>query len=181
MTGLKRLFAACLFAGVLLSGCGAAPVEGSASPAATAVVSTPVYKYTAPLAPPTTTQPPVVVPPVSNEPHRAVKARDWQLIAKDPEAHAGDRITVYAYVFQFDSATGTSGFLARTDGVKHAESYEYDTNSLFLGTESLLADVVEEDMVKADVTVLGSYSYETQMGGNTTVPELRVDAIAVIG
>ncbi len=42
-------------------------------------------------------------------PHRQVSARDWQMIAKSPDSHTRERITLYGYVFQFDSAT------ARTD------------------------------------------------------------------
>jgi hypothetical protein len=113
-------------------------------------------------------------------PHRALSARDWQLIAKSPDSHIGERITVYGYVFQFDTATGSEGFLAHADGVRHRQSYEYDTNTAFTGSAAMFANVVEEDMFRADVTVLGSYSYNTQIGGNTTVPKLQVDKIEVI-
>jgi hypothetical protein len=34
---------------------------------------------------------------------------------------------------------------------------------------------------RADVTVKGSYSYETTMGGTITVPVLDIDAITVTG
>ena len=44
-----------------------------------------------------------------------------------------------------------------------------------------LSDVVEDDVFKATVTVLGSYSYDTQIGGNTTVPHLQINKIKVIG
>ncbi|WP_345611556.1 PASTA domain-containing protein [Pseudonocardia adelaidensis] len=114
-------------------------------------------------------------------PHRELSARDWQLIAKSPDSHIGERITVYGYVFQFDSATGPDGFLAQVDGVRHRRSYEYDTNTAFSGSASMFENVVDGDMFRADVTVLGSYSYNTQIGGSTTVPRLQVDKIDVIG
>jgi hypothetical protein len=113
-------------------------------------------------------------------PHREISARDWQLIAKAPDSHMGERITVYGHVFQFDSATGPESFLARVDGVRHGRSYEYDTNAALVGSAAMLENVVEEDMFRADVTVLGSFSYSTQIGGSTTVPRLQVDKIEVI-
>lgn len=117
-------------------------------------------------------------PPV---PHRAVSGRDWLLIAKSPDLHIGERITVYGHVTQFDTATGTSAFRASVDGVRHRRTYEYETNTLLRGTAGQLADVVQGDMFRADVTVRGTYSYETTMGGTLTVPVLDVDAITVLG
>jgi hypothetical protein len=114
-------------------------------------------------------------------PHREVSARDWQLIAKSPDSHIGERVTVYGYVFQFDSATGPDRFLAHADGVRHRRSYEYDTNTAFAGSAAMFENVVEKDVFRAEVTVLGSYSYNTQIGGSTTVPRLQVDKIEVIG
>jgi hypothetical protein len=40
---------------------------------------------------------------------------------------------------------------------------------------------VNGDVFRAEVTVRGSHSYETTMGGTLTVPVLGVDAIEVIG
>jgi hypothetical protein len=119
--------------------------------------------------------------PPAPEPHRQVSSRDWLLIAKSPDAHEGERITVYGQVFQFDAVTGPEGFLARVDGERQRRSYEYDTTVAFSGSAAQLENVVQDDVFRADVTVLGSYSYTTRMGGNTTVPRLQVDAIEVIG
>jgi PASTA domain len=117
-------------------------------------------------------------PPV---PHRAVSGRDWLLIAKSPDLHIGERITVYGHVTQFDTATGTSAFRAGVDGVQHRRTYEYETNTILRGTAVQLANVVQGDVFRADVTVKGSYSYETTMGGTLTVPALDIDAITVVG
>lgn len=113
-------------------------------------------------------------PPV---PHSQISARDWQVIAKNPDAHTGKRIIVYGYVTQFDAATGTTSFRASIDGVKHRQTYEYDTNTFLRGTADALADIVVDDEFKAEVTVGGSLSYDTQIGGSTTVPVLQVDTI----
>ncbi|MCB0915279.1 MAG: hypothetical protein KDC23_06180 [Actinobacteria bacterium] len=48
--------------------------------------------------------------------------RTWALIAKDPEAHAGESYLVFGEVTQFDSATGTSAFRAN---VAAANTCEY--------------------------------------------------------
>jgi hypothetical protein len=45
----------------------------------------------------------------------------------------------------------------------------------------LLNPVVQNDLFTAKVTVTGSLSYTTEMGGSTTVPELQVDSITVTG
>jgi hypothetical protein len=41
--------------------------------------------------------------------------------------------------------------------------------------------IVEDDVFRASVTVLGKMDYDTQIGGNTTVPLLEVNSIKVIG
>ena len=48
---------------------------------------------------------------------------------------------------------------------------------MFSGTEAQLADFVTDDIVIMNLTSLGSYSYDTQIGGNTTVPLFQVDSI----
>lgn len=48
------------------------------------------------------------------------------------------------------------------------------------GSAKKLDDLVEDDIFKASVTVLGSSDYNTQIGGNTTVLLLDVNSIKVI-
>ena len=132
-----------------------------------------------PTAPPAT---PVVAAPPS--PARKITAREWQLIAKNPAAHTGERVIVYGKVTQFDAATGTSGFRANVDGVEHKPKYgfaDYDTNTVLGGDEALLQEIVNDDPFKAEATVTGAYSYETSLGGQLTVPRLQVTKIDVIG
>jgi hypothetical protein len=117
-------------------------------------------------------------PPV---PHRALTAREWLLVAKSPDAHVGERITVHGHVTQFDAATGAEGFRANVDGVRHGRSYEYETNTVLRGKADGLRDVVQGDVFRADVTVAGTYSYQTTLGGTLTVPVLQIDAITVVG
>jgi pyruvate/2-oxoglutarate dehydrogenase complex dihydrolipoamide acyltransferase (E2) component len=111
-----------------------------------------------------------------------IGSRDYALIAKSPDAHAGEKYVLYGYVKQFDSATGPDAFLADTDAEQHTEWYEYDTNTLVVAEDpSILAPVVEDDIVKMYVEVVGSFSYDTQIGGNTTVPQVTVRMIEVVG
>jgi hypothetical protein len=121
-------------------------------------------------------------PPAPLPPHRAINARDWQVIVKDPDAHEGERIIVYGRVTQFDAATGDDTFRASVDSINHpGNAYAYDTHTVLRGDASALRDVVNEDLFRAEVTVAGSMSYDTQIGGSTTVPMLTVDTIKVIG
>lgn len=127
----------------------------------------------------TTVAPPPPAPP------RAITAREWALIARSPDAHAGEAIIVYGQVTQFDAATGTTAFRANVDGVKHAASYgyvDYETNTfLSAPSSSMLGDLVNKDLFRAEVIVAGSYTYETTMGGQLTAPKLMVTKIQVTG
>lgn len=126
-----------------------------------------------------------VVAPAPQAPAQAIKARDWQLIAKDPNAHIGERIVVYGQVMQFDSNTSALSFRANVDGVVHKPSYgyaDYPTNTMLTGIGGAdLSQVVVDDLFKAEVTVLGALDYETAMGGQLSVPNLSVSKIEVIG
>jgi hypothetical protein len=63
---------------------------------------------------PTTTAPTTTAAPTATytyappAPARAITAREWALIAKNPDAHIGERIISHGEVTQFDSGTGGS-------------------------------------------------------------------------
>jgi hypothetical protein len=68
--------------------------------------------------------------------------------------------------------------------VPHKARYgwvDYETNTMVTGDGAVLADVVQGDLLTAEVTVAGSWSYETTMGGTLTVPSLIVTKIEVTG
>jgi hypothetical protein len=50
-------------------------------------------------------------------------------------------------------------------------------NAAFAGDAARLADFVEGDIVLINAVATGSYSYDTQAGGNTTVPAFYVAKI----
>jgi hypothetical protein len=54
-------------------------------------------------------------------------------------------------------------------------------NTLLTGSAKQLDDLIEDDVFRASVTVLGKMDYDTQIGGNTTVPLLEVNSLKVIG
>lgn len=124
-------------------------------------------------------------PPASaKKDYKTLSSRAFKLMAKDPDSYIGKTYVIYGEITQFDSATGTDTFRADTGPKKLRISYgyvNYGQNSMLNGTESKLKKLVEGDCFKAKVTVLGSYSYDTQAGGNTTVPLFQVDSISVYG
>jgi len=116
--------------------------------------------------------------------YQAIDSRTWLQIVKDPDSYSNQCYTVYGEVTQFDSATGTNGFRANVGGVAQTPEYgfvNYPSNTVLTGDPSVLNDVVEQDLFTANVKVLGSYTYDTQIGGQTTVPQLQVDSITVTG
>lgn len=113
-------------------------------------------------------------------------ARQWKMIAKDPDAHVGDTVIVYGAVTQFDAATGNDTLRADVDGIKHPVQFgfaDYPTNVIMTASlnPSRLSKLVEGDIFRAKVTVMGSQAYDTQIGGSTTAPLLYVDGITRIG
>lgn len=122
--------------------------------------------------------------PSAKKSYQGLSSRKFKLLAKDPDSYIGKTYLIYGEVTQFDAATGTEGFRANTGPTKLRISYgyvSYDQNSVLSGTTSRLAKLVEGDCFSAKVTVLGSYSYDTQLGGSTTVPMFQVDSIKVYG
>jgi hypothetical protein len=99
-------------------------------------------------------------------------------MVKNPDSWAGRKIVVYGVVTQFDSATGSTAFRADTGPSPMTDPYDYDHNTFITAHASgMVADVVEEDMVTMFVEVQGAYTYDTQIGGSTTVPALLVNII----
>lgn len=123
-------------------------------------------------------------PAPAKKSYKTLSSRTFKLMVKDPDAYIGKTYVIYGEITQFDSATGTDTFRADTGPKRLRISYgyvNYDQNSMLTGAESMLKKLVEGDCFKAKVTVLGSYSYDTQAGGNTTVPSFQVDSISVYG
>ncbi|MET8087430.1 hypothetical protein [Micromonospora sp. NPDC005237] len=162
-------------------GASSSPVIGPSSALPTTVAPTtaaPTSAAPTSAAPsPTKAAPPPKPKPPS---YKTLTERQWKLIAKDPDSYLGKTYVVYGRVTQFDAATGTDSFRADVAHRRMAEEYDYETNTILNGSESDLDNLVEDDIFRANVTVLGSFSYDTQIGGETTVALLQVDSIKVL-
>ncbi len=100
---------------------------------------------------------------------KALSKRNWQKLVKAPDNYMGGGYKVWACITQFDAATGADTFRGDASYHKLSDWYLGD-NALFTGYEEDLADFVQGDIVSMNVASLGSFSYDTQIGGNTTVP-----------
>lgn len=111
--------------------------------------------------------------------------RELALVAKDPDAAFGDIMVVYGEITQFDSATGKCKFRANIGHQNMADAWDYDHNALFMAGFSdeecpILDDFIADDEVEITATVMGSLSYDTQIGGSTTVPSFLVSKISLL-
>lgn len=138
---------------------------------------------------PTLEATPTPTPTATKKPFNAADyatlgARSFKKLIKTPDRYVGKKVVVYGNVFQFDAATGECNFLADT-AERNIKSYGYfnGENSWIEAHNSckIFNDVVEGDILKMYVEVGPSYSYDTQAGGNTTVPTFLVDRLKVVG
>lgn len=117
--------------------------------------------------------------------HHAVSGGQWEQIAKDPDSYRGQCVIVYGQIIQFDSNTGPGSFRASAGGSAVAPEFgfaNYPTdNTIFDGDTSMLKPLVQGDLFTAQVTVAGSTTYDTAMGGSTSAPVFRVDSVTKTG
>ena len=112
--------------------------------------------------------------------YTTLKDRAFALLVKDPATHKGETHVLYGVVTQFDAATGTCAFLASTSNKDESISFEFPQNTLIKvagtgGKCPIAANIVRGDHLKLYVLVNGAYSYDTQSGGNTTVPSVTLE------
>jgi hypothetical protein len=180
---------------VLLAGCagGAAPTPiivyitpepgASVQPPATPVSLANPAATPGPTAAPAATPTPRPTPKATPKPtprltYGTLSNRAWAKLVKAPDRYAGKGYTLWACIWQFDAATGTDAFLAQASNRKRAYWWTDGENASFVGNAEKLADFVEDDVVVMKVVVVGAYSYDTQSGGNTTVPQFRVVSVS---
>ena len=197
--GMKLLFLAMGL--VLVAGCGA-----SAAPVATTIVvyvtPAPTLAPTpAPTAAPTAT--PVITPEPTAEPtpeptpeptleptpeptpaptpaisYTKLTSRAFALLVKNPDRYTGKGYYLWGCISQFDAATGDDSFRAQTSYARIEWWWSDGENVFFTGSADRLSQFVANDIVYMKVISLGSYSYDTQNGGNTTVPMFQVLTIS---
>ncbi|WP_052068584.1 DUF2510 domain-containing protein [Rhodococcoides fascians] len=104
--------------------------------------------------------------------------RDFQLLIKDPDAAAGQKHVIYGEVTQLDAATGNQGMRIDAMATPPTETYAIGDNAVVsVNDPTILQPIVSGDRVKLFVTVKGALSYDTQIGGSTTVPEFTAAMI----
>lgn len=111
--------------------------------------------------------------------------REFALLVKNPDAADNQKIIVYGVISQLDGATGPCSFLASIASIAQESSWDYLQNSWFDSGDGknncpMLDDTIQGDHLKLWATVTGSLSYDTQAGGNTTVPRFSVDKIELL-
>ncbi|WP_309081032.1 hypothetical protein [Zhihengliuella sp.] len=116
---------------------------------------------------------------------KPMSERDLALLVKRPDDHVDKTVVLYGHVTQFDAATGTCIFRADISHQNMADTWDYEHNSIFMAGDGdsecpVLDDVIADDQVQVTATSLGSFTYDTQIGGSTTVPMFQVERIAVV-
>ena len=136
----------------------------------------------APTPDPTPTPKPTATPKPTPKPtpveYKKLYDRSWRLVVKSPDDYIGRTYQVWACIWQFDAATGPDAFLGNAANKRLEYWFSDGENASFVGDESQLSDFVEGDIVVMNVLVMGSYSYDTQAGGNTTVPSFIIEKIS---
>ena len=113
--------------------------------------------------------------------YATLTSRAWALLVKAPDTYLGNTYKIWACISQFDAATGADTFRAQASYQKETYWYTNGSNSVFTGDATELLDFVQNDMVQMNVVSLGSLSYDTTLGGSTTVPAFEVITITRTG
>lgn len=115
-------------------------------------------------------------------PHKKLSKRGWQRVVKAPDRYDGKKYILWACITQFDAATGEDTFRGDASYKNWKRDFWYQgDNALFTGNAKKLDRYVQDDLVWMKVDSWGSFSYDTQIGGNTTVPIFWVDQIKRVG
>ena len=156
---------------IALTACGSSSSNATDTTDSTSTTTT---IYVAP------TEPPTTLPPAPQT-FSSLSDRDWKLLEKNPDGHIGEGVLVTGEIFQFDSNTGTEAFLAhayRSTGVRAADPYGVRASmALIRGSESALADFLQDDKFICECVVMGSFSYDTKAGGSNNAISLSIVSI----
>ncbi len=111
--------------------------------------------------------PPPTYPPVSSY--------TWQLVQENPDNYVGWTFTVTGTIIQHDANTGADEFRADAGPASNP-----NTNTVFDGSndDSQVAPLQVGHYFTAKVSVEGSLTYTTTLGGSITVPELQIVSIS---
>ena len=123
------------------------------------------------------TLPDLSPPPAVTFNYRTLGDRAWEQVVKSPDKHYGESYVVWACITQFDAATGDEVFRGEASNKNRAYWYLDGDNAIFTGTARQLRRFVKDDVVEMKANSLGSFTYDTQIGGESTVPMFYVHSI----
>ena len=112
-------------------------------------------------------------------------------VEKNPDGLSGQCFVLYAYIVQFDSATGPCAFHAEISRNRSTRWYDFDVRSAFgygsrwegsvLRTDCPELDNIDgDDYIKVWATVLGTHNYESTAGWDVTVPSCKIEKIELV-
>jgi hypothetical protein len=124
------------------------------------------------------------VVPAAPEPAPAqhVNTRTWQMIARDPAGHIGERVVLWGQVTGLDPVGGAASFRANVDAARHAPengSVNYPTNVIMHGDPDILRKVADGYIFTAEATVDGAGTPGARSDDATTVPALTVTKLTI--
>jgi hypothetical protein len=152
-------------------------LEPTAEPSLDAAIEPTAELTPEPTPEPTPDPTPAPTPKPKPVSYAKLSDRTWAKVVKSPDRYLGKTFVVYACVTQFDAATGDDTFRGQGSNKRREYWFSDGDNAMFTGTATQLNDIVTDDVVVMNVRSLGSYSYDTQIGGNTTVPRFQIDKI----
>jgi hypothetical protein len=127
---------------------------------------------------PTEQRPPQDTFRLDRSTYASISPREFALMAKNPDSWTDRKVVIYGVVTQFDAATGPTTFRADTGPAPMTSRSDYNQNTLVTAQDAgMVANIVENDVVAMYVEVQGAVTYDTQIGGKTTVPSLLVNIV----
>ena len=112
-------------------------------------------------------------------------------IEKNPDGLKGECFVMYGRIVQFDSNTGPCSFHANIARNQSSRWYDYDVRSTFGYEDDEILSAFRQDcpeldridgddFIKVWGTVLGSFSYDTSIGGSNTVPSFKIEKVELV-
>jgi len=107
----------------------------------------------------------------------SAKSIPYNQLEKDPTALAGTVVTYTAQIFQYDTATTTSNFIASVTNL----GYGVYSNNIWADVDpAITGHVCADTIVRFWGSVVGPYTYTTTQNGSLTIPEITIRYIRVL-
>lgn len=97
----------------------------------------------------------------------------YNQLEKNPDRHAGKKVKYTGQIFQIQEDAGFTVILL---AVTHEPLIDFWDDNIWVNYEGTI-NSAEDDVITVYGEVVGSKSYETQVGGETYVPEINAEII----